>query len=101
MVKVDLRNGFKCTPVPTTGYVENIYFNTDLSIAEVDEILNSILIRYYSSDSFLLTDNHLIGVSKNSSGNPAPFVISEANTGMIYYSTDYVTDYYTNNKFSG
>jgi hypothetical protein len=54
------------TPIPTTGYVEKVYFNTDLSIEEVVSILEAAFVGPYTMDimeNLLSSDSCSIDVS--------------------------------------
>lgn len=65
----DLSGGWEGTDVPTEGYVEKVYFNTNLSIKEVLEIFNSLTFVDYQSnvkmwscftDSTMQSDNIIV-----------------------------------------
>ncbi len=78
------QSGWSGTVVPNEGYVEKVYFNTNLSDEEVEEILNNLT--YYSGDmnssALLATSDKILGVI-NTSG---AFALVDVLNTTIYWT---------------
>lgn len=83
------------TPVPNTGYVEKIYFNTSLSSEEVDRLIKPLPIIKFSDlhglaiatpadASKLLV---ILDYNSLSNGTATGYVITELVSGFIFYAS--------------
>ena len=68
---------WKGTIVPNTGYVENVYFNTELSVEEVTKIL----------DEAQLVFNENIAVVDGSAGHPILLTTFDNGFGLVVYKS--------------
>lgn len=92
------------TTVPNSGYVENVYINTNLSVEDVNSILNDISFHkknetYYYS---LLSNedlNHFIGINKVDNGYIIVYVNNEE-TNIIFDTTIYTQITGWNSEFA-
>lgn len=82
----ELPSKWKGTPVPNTGYVENVYLNTNLSINEVNKIIKSITNgRYVAlSDAEHTQAIGFIGISED--GIDAAMIM-DAITNTVYFAS--------------
>lgn len=59
-IKEEIQGGWKGTTVPDSGYIENVYFNTNLSFTDVISLFNNLTTAVFENrDTYpvLITDN--------------------------------------------
>lgn len=86
--------------VPNTGYVENVYFNTDLSVEEVTALCKKLTLnssyKYYALIGSGNTPQ--IEIYNSSEGADDSFVIRDIRNGKYYWASD---DYEANAYWQG
>lgn len=80
-VITDIVGGWEGTAVPNTGYVENIYFNTDLSVDEVVEKLKTL--RYTPDDNSENPSGHIL--LKKESSSYGIYAFNKDDKYLLYY----------------
>lgn len=83
------KSGWSGTPVPTGGYVENIYLNTSLSVDKVVSLLRQLTYDYYNGFDFLaialsLDNSQQLIVRVLDNG----YAIMDLKTQYVYFSSN-------------
>lgn len=50
---VTTKAGWKCTPVPTSGYLENVYFNINLTPEEIMNLIDKLIIEFGVDENYI------------------------------------------------
>ena len=76
--------------VPNSGYVENVYFNTDLSVAEVTKLCKKLTLNSsYKYYCLIGTSNTpQIEIYNSSEGADDSFIIRDIRNGKYYWASD-------------
>jgi hypothetical protein len=94
-VTITSKGGWQGTAVPNSGYVENVYFNTNLSVEEVVSICSKLKLSEDDISSYVmliaLTEPSIgIAIYKNTDGS---YQITDIMNGNIYFHSSFSSEF--------
>ena len=86
-IETEVKNFYVGTAVPNTGYVENVYFNINLSVEEVVEILSKINLNFEDNmEGIIYFGDSAIGFAKTITDDPT-YLIGDLSFENVYFSS--------------